>query len=357
MAYQTFKGRVWLPERIVSNDVSPLLSLTLDAASESAGFVVKAPRTGTIDRVIYSLMTVSVTSGPLNFDARLETVNAATGLPTGTLLGTDSNGTDAIADTDDNDQREITLTTGVAVTVGDVFAFLLVAPGSGTFNVQLATLGGDVAIDDPYGVSNGAKTNRGPVLGFRYSDGEYWAPPSSWPVEVFATPAVNTGTTPDEVGNRFTFPMPIRINAVSIWMDPAASTSFTLKVIDSGGSTLYTKAIDGDINFNQDDGVIEVPISDLDFDANEMFRVTCTPDGATSMDFHYFDVESASYMDMFSGGQNVHATHRTDAGAWTDTTTRRYMISVGVCAFDDGAGAGGGGTVGRGLIDGLLVRA
>lgn len=365
MALQTIPGRVWLPERINTNDVSFTLDLTMDAVNEIAGCVFKAPKTGNITHVIYSLTGVSVTSGPLNFDARIESVNTSTGINSGSLLNSgttnDSNGTDSIATTDDNDQREIALTTsgGVAVTVGDPIAFVLTAPSSGTFDVRMASWGGDSAEDDPYCLSGTTatptKVNRAPVFGLKYSDGSYWAPVGCYPVETMASPVVNTGTNPDEVGNSFTFPFPVRINAVAIYMDPAASTSFTLEVWDSGLSSLYDKVIDCDINFAQDDGTIVIPISDLDFDANEEFYVTCTPDGATSMEFHYFTVETAAYLDMFSCGQNVHGVTRDGGtGAFTAETTRRYMMSVGVCAFDDGAGSGGSGIAV--LTAGGLVR-
>ncbi len=366
MAFQTFSGRVWLPERMVTNSGSPgLLNLTLNAANEIGGAVVKAPKTGNITHVLYTLLVVDVTSGPLNFDIRLETVDTTTGLPdtSGTLFNSgtsnDSNGTDSIATSDDQDTREVALTTsgGVAVTVGDPIAVVLTAPGSGTFDVQLASIGDDIPEDDPYGISGTtavpAKAQRTPVIGFKYSDGSYWAPVTSWPYETAASPAVNTGTNPDEVGNKFTFPFPIRFNAVAILCDLAASTSFTLKVIDSGGSTLYSKVVDTDINFAQDDGSIVIPIADQEFDADEMFRVTCTPDGATSLEFWYFTVETAAYLDMFSGGQDVHACVRENAGTFDDSiTARRYFISLGVCAFSDGAGGAGGGGP---LIGGRLI--
>ena len=343
MPFQTIAGGLWSPERLRTNDVSPLLSLTIDAVGENAGFVVRAPKTGNITHVIYSLMTVAVTSGPLNFDARLETLDSD-GTNSGTLLNSgtsnDSNGADSIADTDDNDQREVALTTsgGVAVTLGQQFAFILQAPGAGTFNVQLATLGGDPVNDDPYGISNGAKTNRGPVLAFRYSDGNVYAPLGSLPFETIASLAVGTGSTPDEVGNRFQYPFPVRINAVEVYMDPTAATSALMQVFAADETTvLYSVTIDCDLNFDQSDGTVLVPTSDLDFDANEVFFVTFTPQEATTMDFTYAQVEDTDYWD-FDSGLSVYSVSRTNnTGGLATLNTRRYFISVRICAFDNGA--------------------
>lgn len=349
MAFQRIRGGFWLPEPFRTDAGDPRLALTIDAVGEMAGAVVKAPRTGNISHVIYSLMTVSVTSGPLNFDCRLETITTSTGINSGTLLGTNSNGADPIADTDDNDQRRVALTTPVAVVEGVTdIAFVLNAPGSGTFNVQLATLGGDFVNKFPYCLTNGTKTLRVPVLAFEYDDGEVYAPPGCFPCEVIGSTTFNSSSNPDERGNKFQYPVPVGIDAVSILGDPTAGGTFDIRISAADGSEIMTITLDTDYHIDQSDGSMMFPLEEdvadiLKFAANEAFFVTVLPD-ANNFELYHFDVESAYYMDGFDGGQLVHGCNRNNlSGVPTDETTRRYFVAVRVAALDDGAGGGGGG--------------
>jgi len=61
----------------------------IDAAGEKVAFIFEAPKTGTIDRLLFR--TLGVTSGA-TVDVRLETIDASNGHPSGTLWGTDTNG-------------------------------------------------------------------------------------------------------------------------------------------------------------------------------------------------------------------------------------------------------------------------
>lgn len=342
MTLQSLKGGPWYPERSITDGANPILAFTLDAANETAGFVVKAPKAGNIERVIYTLGTVSVTSGPLNFDARLESLDSS-GLNSGTLLGTNSNGTDAIGTDDDNTQREITLTSAVAVTKGQDLAFVLVAPSSGTFSVQLQSLGGDFTGKYPYGFNLTSKAGRVPVLGFRYDDGTYVTAAGCFPCRTISFSDVTSATTPDEVGNRFSTPFPWKANRIAFFMDPLAGATMTIRIYNASDTVLLEQAIDMDNHVDYGDGTIAFDLDDeIEFAANTVYRVTFRPD-ANEQEPYYFEVGSAAYMDMFDGGQSIHATERTDDGSWTDTTTRRYFISLGISALDDGAGSGGGG--------------
>jgi hypothetical protein len=362
MALQALKGGMWYPEKFKTDGANPILALQLNAAGETAGAVVMAPFTGNIVAVVYSLMGVAVTSGPLNFDARLESVDTSTGLNSGTLLGTNSNGTDSIADSDDNDQRKVTLTTAVAVTKGVTpIAFVLQAPGSGTFDVNLLTLGGDFSGKIPYCLSNGAKVIRVPAVGFEYDDGSYHAAPGCFPAELLATTTFNSSSNPDELGNTIAAPGPCRIDAVYVYGDPTAGGSLTIKITDGSGVERMSFSIDTDLHIDQSDGSMEIPLpdpaspGDLDFDNAEDIVVTVVPD-ANNFEIVYADVESAAYMDMFDGGQDVHGVTRNNGtGGFTPQTTRRYFVSVRICAIDDGAGGAGGGLITHpGMGGGLL---
>lgn len=343
MTLQALKRGPWWPERYNTDAATPILGLTLNAASEIGGMVFKAPKTGNIDRVIYSLGSVAVTSGPLNFDARLETMGS-TGLNSGSLFGTNTNVTDSIADTDDNTVREKTLTAVAAVTKGEDLCFVLAAPGSGTFSVDLVTIGGDLVNKYPYMFNDTTKLNRILVFGLRYDDGTYITIAGGWGIKNIGASNINSGTTPDEVGNRFQYPVPCKVDAIALHMDPNSSSSFDVRIYDASNNILLDQTFDSDNHSDYLDGSMVFDLDDeIEFAANTTYRVTCRP-AASNHEFYYFDVETAAHMDMMDGGQAIHATTRTDDGSWTDTTTRRYMISLRLSALDDGAGGGGGST-------------
>lgn len=343
MALQTLNGGPWYPERVITDGTSPILYLTLNVANEAVGFVFKAPKTGTIDRVVYALgATVNVTGGPLNFDARLESVGA-TGLNSGSLLAAGSNANDPIDQGQTLDNREITLTTPVAVTKGQDIAFVLVAPSSGTFSVDVTTIGGDFTGRFPYCFNDTTKVARVPVIGLRYNDATYAAPAGCVPYRIISSSTITSATTPDEIGNRFQYKVPCRVNAIALYLDPNASSEFVVRIYDASDTVLLEYTFDSDVHADYGDGSMVFDLDEeLELAANTTYRVTIRPT-ASNHELYYFEVENAAYLDMFDGGQVIHATERTDNGAWTDTATRRYFIALRMSALDDGAGGGGGG--------------
>lgn len=340
MTLVAVKRGPWYPERIVTDGGDPTLALTLNVASEVAGYIFKFPKAGNVDRVIYSLGAVSITSGPLNFDARLEGLSS-TGLNSGVLLGTNSNGADSIADTDDNTQREITLTDAVAVTKGQDGAFVLAAPGSGTFSVELRQAGGDFTGKFPYAFNDSSKTARVPFFLLRYDDGTYVAPAGCYAIRAIGSSTITSATNPDEIGNRFQYPFPCKIDAISMLLNPNSSADFTVRIYDDSNNVLLEQTFDSDNHVDYGDGSMTFDLDDeIEVAANTWYRVTIRP-SASNHQLYYYEVGSTSYLDAMEGGQNIYATSRENDGGWTNTTNRRYFISTRLSALDDGAGGGG----------------
>lgn len=153
-------------------------NLTLDAVNERAGAVFCVRKTGTVTKIWFKFL---VTSGTAAFDVRLETVLTTTadaGFPSGTLWGTNTNGTYNLTGTDDNNIVKVSLTSSASVTIGDMAAIVVVAPASGTFSAQFpgysnqAEGGGET-----YAVNNVSGTwsitSQLPrVMALEYSDGD-----------------------------------------------------------------------------------------------------------------------------------------------------------------------------------------
>ena len=84
-----------------------------NSANDAMGTILNPPQTGNVTDIAFALGTV--TTGA-TLDARIETVGSATGDPSGTLLGTNTNGSLTIAGSDANTIKTVTLTASASVT-------------------------------------------------------------------------------------------------------------------------------------------------------------------------------------------------------------------------------------------------
>lgn len=337
MALQTIKGGIFLPSPPpdVDGTAPSLVSMLLDAAGEKAAFIVLAPKTGTISKVIFRTGTVT-TSG--DADVRLETVSAANGDPTGTLFGTDTNVTVTL-----NASATFftaTLTAGAAVTKGDLFA-VVIANTTGNYNIVRSN---NDELDFPYTdlfTTVWTKDDKQPVVAFEYSDASY--EPIHGVLGVFSpvTTTFNSSSSPDERGTFFQLPFPVRVTGAWVWLD--LDFDATIKLYDSDGSTvLLSRTLDPQEAFGAAPGLHFFSFSSTAvLNANTNYRITVVPTTTSSIAVYHFDVPTVASLDAMQLGQNWHLTTRTDAGAWTQTTTARPYMGIIADQFDAGGAAGG----------------
>jgi len=339
MTFQVITGEgLHFPQPI--NDAAPSLkSILLDAASEKAAFVFRVGKTGTVSKV--GFCTATVTTGA-TVDVRLETVDLTNGNPTGTLLGTNSNGSQVIADIDDNTWFTVSLTTAVAVTRGDLVAVVIVNPSGSPGNLNIRAVEYNRLIF-PYSViftTVWAKqaTDRNPTCSLEYDDGSYAVHPGVVPIKTRTTRSFGSSSTPDERGLIFQFPFPVRVAGAWAYLD--ADEAVDIVLYDSDGTTaLQTISLDKDVRAAN---LVATQIYPFDttseLSANTNYRLVIKPTTTTFIRVMDFTIDTAAIMDSFEGGQNFHHTERTNAGSWTETTTLRPMMGLLLDAFDDGAG-------------------
>ena len=309
--------------------------LLIDAASEKAAFIVRAAEAMTVDQVGWA--TRAVTTGA-TLDVRIETVGGD-GFPTGTLWAANTNGSQVVADANDNTWFDTALTANAVFAKGDEFAVVIVNPAVSFGNLVVASELPPFW-SHPYSTlftASWAKTNGSPVLALRKTGGAYAFIVGGSPFSAINSVSVGTGTTPDEVGNIFRVPFPARITGWWEMLLPSSARDFDIVLYEST-TALLTDSRDADkCAFTSNTSLQQGLFSGTAVLApNTDYRIVHKPITALVNSPQSITVSAAAIMDGLNGGQNIRRTERTDAGAWTETATERLLIGVLIDQLDDG---------------------
>ena len=343
-------GGLLLPNNMGLRELNTMASAQsiLDNSDDRVAFVFRVPKSGNITKVGFRVITAAT---PQTIRVSLCTVDAATGDPTTTLYGGSAAGTQASPAA--NTFYEVTLGTAAAATIGDVIAVVLqfdTTAGDVGISPGLTSYGGRAIVAFPYldvfatawtkGAANGV--NCIPACTIGYDDGTY--PYNGMTPIATTAPAIvtfNNGSTPDEVGNRFTVPFPCRVSG--FWAICDFDGDADLVLYGPTDTVLATVSVDKDIEAVATAAhQTYLPFAPVTLAASTTYRFVVKPTSATSLSVYRISSHSAAAMDQMSGGQTFHETSRTDAGAWTDTTTQR-IFSLGL--LFDGFGNDTGGAV------------
>lgn len=331
------------PFMYASSSVPPTFgTILMDAAAEKAGWIVQAPKAGAIRQVGFRVGAVTTA---VDTDVRLETVDLATGLPTGTLFGATTNVTVASAAITANTWIQTgNLTADATVARGDLLAVSIAPTGTPNYEVNTFVNGATPAAGMPYTVQwiTGvwAKTARIPLVSLQYSDGSYAYMPGVMPVSAINTHTFNNAATPDEYALRAQLPGPVSV--AGVWFAIDSDGDFDVAVYNSAGTEVETRANDADI-----DSVTAGHMPHFVwFAASEAmgaaayFRFAIRPTSATNLSIYSIDVNTAAVFDQMEGGQLFNHSTRVDAGTWTDVLTRRLIGGLILDGIDDGAAGG-----------------
>jgi hypothetical protein len=217
MTLQTLNGGLIVPMLWSRGGNTAFAGLLLDADGEKAAYIVQAPKSGNLDRIAFRSSTV--TSGA-NLDCRIETVSTSDGNPTGTLWATNTNCT--VNCNASNTWFEGTLTASAAVTKGDLFAVVFVAPSGANLNISVCSSMLDVIsgwgfpYNAHYTTSWAKGTSDVVQVAVRYDDGTY---PNicAFPASAMANTQWNSSSNPDERGLYFSLPFPARLTGTLIY--------------------------------------------------------------------------------------------------------------------------------------------
>lgn len=315
-------------------------STTLDADTEGFAAVLRVGKAGDLAKLGFEIIGFT-TAG--DFDLRLETVGAD-GLPTGTLLGTNSN---IVVTISAAGYVLGMLTTKVTVTEGQLIAAVIRAgtPGSivvgGHYSNNAIKAGFPYALQDTTG--SWVKTLEEIVnVGLEYDDGSYDAVFGVCPIVSFSNINVRSDTSPDELGFKFELPWDCEIIEAALFIDLDQDCDFV--IYDSADVVKFTVALDKDVRSATFREMYVVRLtSRLTILKDSVYRCAIKPTTTTpNVNVHTFTVNTAAMMDAHDLGQKLIRTERTNAGAWTDTATGRVVGWIKVSGIDIPAGGAGG---------------
>jgi hypothetical protein len=329
MALQNFAFGEWP----VSMDARAV-SLVIDASGEKVAFIFPVPKSGDIRKVSFRLGLV--TTGQ-TLKASLQDVDLTTGDPDGSI---DQSGTVAVANNDDNTWKTVTFGADRTVTRGDLLACVLEFDSTvGNLAIEVNSLNPYANVYVDHFTAAWVKQARGPQLVIEYSDGSF-APILGASAGTQTSRDYNNGSTPDEIALRFSFPFPVRVMGAGFYGRLSGDCDL---VLYDQTTALDSVSLDSNVNQPASDGkFVGVFATSFDAAAATAYRLAVKPTSGTNVRLHTMDFSAAGHQDQMPGGDDCFWSERTDAGAWSDTTTRRPMIFLVVEAADDAAGAGGG---------------
>lgn len=319
-------------------------SLLLDAASEQVAFIFEAPESFTLHKV--GFLVTTVTSAPTAaHDIRVETVDAATGLSTGTLVATNTNGSATLNATG---WYEVALTADASLTQGTAYAIVIKAPGANFGSINLSQFDDEVTSNAYVTIppSGGSKNGINPIFALEDDVAVVRAIPGVWPLSAISSQAWNSSSNPNRRGARFKVPFPCRLAGCDLYID--ADADYTIVFYASNGTTATTVYTgDDDIRAGINPAVHKVTFTTKPtLAADTYYRLIVLPSTVSGLTTFRLDVNAAKYLDAMPGGQNFHWTTVNGApsaeGDWTQTLTSRPLMSLRFDQMDDGASSSGG---------------
>lgn len=324
------------------------VSILLDAAGEKAAFITKAPKMGNIAKIHFRTGTVTTAT---DTDVRVETVDIATGDPSGTLWGTNTNVIVPASSITSNNWIVATLTSPASVNKGDIFAITIAPTGTPNYNIlRYDTISSNFPYVDHY-TTLWTKSNRLPILILEYSDGYMSTCEVGGALPSRQVRSFNANSTPDEVGNKFFLPFKYRLVGVSYHVEFLnGNPSIRVYV----GSTPYESipiypGVEASTSPYYQTHLLTTPIV---VDPNTTIRVTVTTDSTSTAAVETSYISISSHIDAFPFGTSITTTQRTDGGTFTDVNTSREFCTILIDQLDDGSGGGSGGGSGLARIIG-----
>jgi hypothetical protein len=328
-------------------------SSIIDAEGEKVAMVFQVPKSGTLKSVACRL--TKTTTDTISY--RLETVDASTGVPTGTLYAANASGSVSV-NASGVWWFALNGSTGVSVTAGDIVAIVLAqgsVPGSHavyTYDYGLYRASGAF----PYALLYTGSWSKsvGAFLALEYSDSIV----TPWGVtpmhSAHSTTTFKLSGSPNTIGNKLRFPFGARVVGVAVYADLDYVSEIKLYGSD-GVTVLGTITTDPDLRGSASAAIcyyqFSSPITIL---ADTWYRVVLeSTDDTGNISIGHLTMSTIGAYDGLSllphGADCIWTACVSDPEAeedWTQTANKRVAISLILDQIDISAGGSWGGTWG-----------
>lgn len=329
------------------------LDTILDATSEYVAIVFNVTNSGTIDRLHFLLSSLTANGDGLR--VRLETVDLATGLPSGTLVAGSS---------------EVTVTTAAAgwnrspaglnaaVTAGDLVAIKLMSPATGTTFQGTVRSGRyptwtteECSLYAVQAVPTAAKyvTNAIMVaMALEYNDGTTPLQHGFSPISNVGSQNASTGVTYDTHGNVFRLPFRCSVSGITAVMAVGSETGdFVAELLDASNNVLASHARDA-TTLRNSSGLQFQSLrfaSPLTLEANTTYKVVVRATTSSALSLVIATVDTAT------GGERLYEAAGFDAvdwvwvrravsgSTWSQVNGNSASIGLIISHIDDGGNA------------------
>lgn len=348
MTLITLQSPIVWPGIVNHTVTAPGLSnaVTLTTAGHYLAFITSAKEDMSITHVGFRAGT---SAGSPTIEVRIETLDAS-GMPSGTLWATDTNGTTGTVTSNTSVLQALTAT--ATITKGQVFC-VKVAFATGTSQIlQYVGFGTAVASGSalPYQVANtGTPTKSlfsGASLCFALgsSSTTFYQVPGLFPASAVGTATFNN-TNSAQRGLRFTPPMDCRAIGIR-WYNSNSSGNYNIALYNDAGTELSSSstAFDGDHSALLNQGTMAAYFdSTVTLSAGTTYRIAVEPTSATNCSVLPFTLPSTDYRSATPAGTMAHYTTFA-SGSWTDTATDQLpLMDLIIDQIDDGTGSGSSG--------------
>lgn len=333
-------------------------SLTFNDTGDSLESMYEMPEAATLTQLCY-LYTSRSAGDPPSHTLSLQGINTGTGRADGTIKSS----TNATCTLDppnsgawDGTVQCCTMTSSYAATRGERLAVVLTCPSgcaggtSGAWAYQQSGNGNSISF--PYNVSIDAtvatKRPRVPIVGLKSASRTYGNLIISQSLTTY-----NSDSSPDEKALKFTlsssYCSTVKLRGVVIaGRVPITATTASIKLYDTDGTTvLSTIAVNGDENAavgtTNDRKYLRRTFPDsVTLNCGSTYRIGYLAGNTTSaISLPSYNYTSTADMADVAFASDWSYSERTDAGAWTDVTTRQPFISLILEDWTVSGGAGG----------------
>jgi len=336
--------------------------VVLDAAEEKTAYIMRPNVSKTITHICYGVW-ITTTAGDI--ECRLETV--VSGLPSGILIASGAEGSRSLQSTDDYTWLEDELTTPYNVTAGDQVAVVLQNPAGSSANWKIMGSYGptdNVSVREycandlagaGWAVSAGQRS-----IALKFSDGSYYLPINSCGCHHYANFTINTGATPEQVGNRFRTAKSVRCIG---FMLNRFDCDYDVDIKLISGADTAERSVSLLASERSSTGSVGYYVNwptPIELDADTYYRIAIYPQTVNSVGVTYFKWSSEALMLQGMGiptGWEMHATSAKDPtveGDWTNYNngTDGYYMACIYPIFDQMDFGGGGGRRPRAFLIG-----